>query len=335
MAPTRPHWLDRSRFSSSNVGAEVEGLTGKIQPSTLFGMNPMTLLGLLVSLNSLLFWLWWASTGRPYILPVSGVCLAIVFFGIVVSVQERALELSVKGIGTIKAAAHQATVDAQGISDLRKQMEAHRATVDLIAQDAASAKALTSDLSAKADVAEKRVSQLDDAVSTGLKTVKELEGFSELQTLIIAANSDDRKAFDRLWEIGSDRDNLLRVAAVNAVNRIIEDHNQFIHRGDIPVKWPDGVSSETVTLDQIVAMYGDQASHWGRIALLEFVWKNKRFAKKARMALLALAIRDEHSLTATEYAGRFFMQGSNQRLKPLATREHLKWWAENQDTITD
>jgi len=119
-------------------------------------------------------------------------CVLAIFVGIFLILEDRVTELTVKGVGTIKSAAKQASADADSISDLKTRVEAQSATVDLVAQEAADAKELVNDLSEKNTKAEEKLSQLDNAINDGTLAVKELQLYTQFNTTVISAQSDNR-----------------------------------------------------------------------------------------------------------------------------------------------
>ncbi|MHC5061943.1 MAG: hypothetical protein ACYTFK_12765, partial [Planctomycetota bacterium] len=88
-------------------------------------------------------------------------CLIAVFVGFVFLFQDRAIEITLKHVGTIKAAAQQAQLDSQAIGDIRSRIEAQGATVDLIAQQAARAHELIENLEKKGSKAEDAIQRLN------------------------------------------------------------------------------------------------------------------------------------------------------------------------------
>lgn len=63
-------------------------------------------------------------------------CLIAITVSLILLLPNRAIELTLKSVGTIKAAAQQASADANVISDLRSRIERQSATIDLVAQQA-------------------------------------------------------------------------------------------------------------------------------------------------------------------------------------------------------
>lgn len=98
----------------------------------------MKLLGLLLILNSLVLTGYWVIGDHPHKGWAMTICVVAIIVGVAFTFHERALEITFGGIGTIKAAAKQAAIDATTVSELKDRVEAQSATVDLIAKDAAS-----------------------------------------------------------------------------------------------------------------------------------------------------------------------------------------------------
>lgn len=98
----------------------------------------MKLIGILLVLNSVAVSSWWITAHGTHKGAVLTLCSLAVFAGLALVVSDRITELSMKGVGTIKAAAEQASADANEISALKNRVEAQSATVDLIAKDSAS-----------------------------------------------------------------------------------------------------------------------------------------------------------------------------------------------------
>ncbi|MBU1194959.1 MAG: hypothetical protein KKE62_10170 [Proteobacteria bacterium] len=93
-------------------------------------------IGFLIIANAIIIVSWWLMGEHPNKGWAFTICLAVIFFGAFIVLHERITEISVKNIGTIKAAVERATADANEIAEIRKRIEAQSATVDLVAQKA-------------------------------------------------------------------------------------------------------------------------------------------------------------------------------------------------------
>ena len=106
----------------------------------------MKIVGILLIFNALFLATWWVCTNHPYKTWAIFAGLVAIFVGVYFTVQDRAIEISIEKVGTIKAAAEQATIDAQAVTALRNRIESQSATVDLVAQSATKAHKLIEDL---------------------------------------------------------------------------------------------------------------------------------------------------------------------------------------------
>ena len=98
----------------------------------------MKIIGFLIIINALVITCWRVSLDHAHKSWVITVCLLALFSGAFMILQDRAIELTFKGVGTIKAAQEQASVDAATVAHLKERVEVRDATVDLIAREAAS-----------------------------------------------------------------------------------------------------------------------------------------------------------------------------------------------------
>lgn len=96
----------------------------------------MKTLGILIIINSLIVAGTWVGGAHQHKAWVISLCVLAVFVGIIFTMHDRAIEITFNKVGTIKAAAEQATADAKGISEIKKRIESQSATIDLIAEKA-------------------------------------------------------------------------------------------------------------------------------------------------------------------------------------------------------
>ena len=288
--------------------------------------------GILVIVNALVFTAWWVTGEHSHKRWVFTLFLTAVFVGIFLILQERVTELTVKGIGTIKSAAEQASTDAKAISDLKKRVESQSATVDLVAKDAADAKELVNELS-------KKNVEIESYFKKSVKLTSEIVELQEKSVLInefmmtvINAQNDVRKSHDKLLLWSKDKSFVLNSQAWQAWKEIVNKHNPIAYRSNRSLPWKEGVDPSKLTLSDLKRNYQNQETlSFYKPALIEYIWKRKDIPKKERMAFLIDVIRNDDSLTAVEYAGRFFAKGAGIKLHPLAIEEYSKWWEENRE----
>ena len=293
----------------------------------------MKLIGILIVVNSIVVSAWWIMTHNTNKNSVLAWCFLAVFAGLGFILSDRITEFSMNGVGTIKTAIEQASADANAISKLKKRIEDQSATVDLIAKEAAGAKQLVDALSEKNLKAEEKLLHLDKSINEGNLAVEKLQLYNQFHSTILAAQNDNRQAYDQLWAWGNDSSFQFQKASAQAAQTIMDQHNSQIFISNVSVPWNEGVDPKKLSLSELSQGFFSVPSHIRR-CILEFVWTERTdIPKKERLQFLVDVLRSDESLLVVEYAGRYFNDGTGDKFKPLAIEQHLKWWEENKGTI--
>jgi hypothetical protein len=254
-------------------------------------------------------------------------------FGAFLILEEQATELTIKGIGTIKDAAEQANVNAKAIADLKNRAEAHTATIDRIATEAAEAKQLLNDLNINHQVATNNLSRLDRSIANSSLAVRNLQLLTELSSTILLAKNDSRQAYEQLLIWSEDSSFRFQKEASQAATSLMNHHNPRLVRSGFGMTWNEDVDPQVLSIDELWVAFSD-IDPYQRIAILEFVWEERTDIPLIdRLQFLVDVLRRDESLLVTEYAGRYFNEGTNDGFRPIDIDAHLKWWEENQDLI--
>jgi apolipoprotein N-acyltransferase len=288
----------------------------------------MKLIGILLVLNSLGLAAWWISTNGSHKATVVALCLVAVFAGVTLILQDRITEFTVQGVGTIKAATQQVESDAQLVSELKNRVESQSATVDLVAQEASNAKALSEEVANKNQQAEKKLTILNEAIKKANETLTDLNLTSEFTLTVSAAQNDDRKAFDKLKEWSEDKNNPFSSKAAQAWNTIFESHNDSMYNSNFTIPWTEAVDPSKFLLPKLIQQYNGAPVQL-RPALLEYIWKREDIPKIDRLDFMIEIMKQDSSLTAVEYAGRHFTAGTKLKIKPSAVEYLVSWWNEH------
>jgi hypothetical protein len=262
--------------------------------------------------------------------------LTVVFLaiGAAFALNERLTELSfdAKGTATIKTKVAQAEADAATINELKGRVEAQSATVDLVAMEASTAKHLVNDLSEKNIQAERKLRTIDAAVQEAEEKLGAIQDHAAFMSTVLGAQTDDRDSFDQLWEWAQDSSHKFRQQSEAAVLKIMDQHNQPFSLSGFQVPWNPGVDPTKLTLQQVASDFA-KAPPPVRVAILEYVWRREDLPKRERLEFLVEVLRMDKSLTVVEYAGRYFAEGTANKIKPIAIVAHLDWWEKNKDSI--
>jgi hypothetical protein len=158
--------------------------------------------------------------------------------------------------------------------------------------------------------------------------IDETKKVLEFTTVVVAAQNDDRKAFDHLEAIANDASSPFRLQALNAWTTVYESHASPISQAGFTIPWKPGLDPAKLTLQELDRELHNAPPQW-RPALLEVITNRNDLPKLDRIELFIEALKTDPSLTGTEYAGRSFNALTGQKFKPLAVKVILEWWAKN------
>lgn len=292
--------------------------------------DAIRILGILLLLFGIGFPAWWLVKGRGREEPLKGrgiigVGTAAAFFGVVLIIQDRITGLTTP-VGTIQAATVQALADAGDVAKLKAQAQNQTATINLVASEATKAKELSATVAGQVAEAENKLKALDastKAAQVALDNVRQEEDF---MITVIAAQGDDWNSFDKLKTMGGDKGNRFAEIATQARNSIFEAHSSPLAQGNFPSPWRPGVDPSKFTLDQLSEIYQGAAAPI-RPSLLEYIFKRNDLPKQGRLDFFLHVMKTDQSLTAMEYAGRYFAQLSGQpNIKAMALEYFASWW---------
>jgi hypothetical protein len=192
---------------------------------------------------------------------------------------------------------------------------------------------ITKLISPQIESAQGQIETVKTEMAKADKTLSELKSISEFTTTVIAAQNDDRSAFDRLKKWSQNSVFPLKVEAEQAWVKILDSHaSPILWSGDTTVPWKEGIDPLKFSIDNLKANFSS-APPLIRIRLLGYIWGRDDFPKYQRMAFLAHVLETDNNLSVVESAARLFMRESKQKLKPLAVDQQLEWWEENRKKI--
>lgn len=176
---------------------------------------------------------------------------------------------------------------------------------------------------------------LDQKLQESSKLVADLSLAREFTLTIIAAQSDDWSAFHKLEGWSNDKSFPFQEMAAKATVRIRSSYVGFISEPYLEIPWNKDTDPKKLSLDELKSIYAslDPLFH---AALVHTVWQRSDIPKKERMEFLMNVLETSNSLTAKDYAGKFFVEGTgdkNLKWSPFVTTPILSWWTENKETI--
>lgn len=270
----------------------------------------MKLIGILVGLNALIITAWYITNDNPYKQMAISICIVAIFYGAFLSLQDRAIELSVNSVGTIKAAAEEASLDAQEISKIKQRVENQSATIDLVASKAA-----------EADL---KIHQIGQLIS--------------FQSTIISAKNDDRNSFNRLEEWSKDKSFPFYVEAGKQWRKLRDDASIIDQLSKIrllPVdKCAEALNdNHKKPLEELVAKYNQipySHSPYMKCAYIIYIAdKRTDIPLKERLEFLVSVIQSDSSLDAAKCAGWRFWANTTPSEEWLNKEKIISFWEAN------
>jgi hypothetical protein len=296
----------------------------------------MKIIGLLVILNAFVLTGWWVSTEHPYKSWAVTACIIALFIGMFMILQDRAIEISLKGVGTIKAAAEQASTDASAIANIKTRIEAQGATIDLVAQSAKDAKELVSELEEKTQSTDTKLSALDKTMDQANSTLKEMERTTDFATTLLAAQNDNWESFAQLATWSNDKSFPLWETAANAYVKVRLSYAERITEpGFLNIDWSPGIDPKTLPLATLTQTY-DKLIPIYHAHLVNVVWGRSDFSKKERMQFLVKILTDSNSLCARHFAAKHFVAAAGDadlKWQPFQIQPLLDWWKTHEREI--
>lgn len=177
----------------------------------------------------------------------------------------------------------------------------------------------------------------EKAITNLTAELSAISAVAELSATILRAENDDRRACEKLLSRINDKSDPLMQTAANAYNRILAMYAKGILPSANSKVWPQNVDPTRLPLAHFRKEY-HAASPIFRADIVQRVFQLTSTRRHDKMAFFAEILKDDVSLDATYYAGRFFVELANDpglqwsafTLAPL-----LEWWKLHEDQITD
>lgn len=224
------------------------------------------------------------------------------------------------------------------VDKFKSQMEQSVAT---IATKVTAATTLLGDLQAKSAVLDRRMRSNDETLRKAQQALSEVKLQSDLVTVMLSAQGDDRKAFDKLKSLAEDKTYALAPLADRAVRAILDKYSP--PAGGMPVTggtgkdidWKPGIDPSKLTLADFRQAFRTLTSYGLKRQLLDFICSRTYFEKKDKMAFLLEVMQNDGSLNVVSWSvARFtLLAGLPFQMSPGTVSPLLDWWKENKDKV--
>jgi len=289
----------------------------------------MTLIGILLIVTSLAYTAWGINGHKNNWVPKISLCSVAVFAGLGFVISHRISELTVLGVGTIKAATEQALTDAKTVADLKARVENQSATVDLVAKEASKAMEIAEQVADKNRQAEEKLKILDETITKANATLTNLNAMTEFTMTVVAALNDDRNAFDTLKKWSEDKNNPFSSKAEQATWVILGSHCKSPRPIGYQVSWVEGIDPSKFSLPELAKIY-HEAHAMTKPGLLEYIINRNDIPTTDRLDFMIDVMKHDQSLTAVAHAGLLFTTKTKLKINNyLAIEYFVDWWGKH------
>lgn len=150
-------------------------------------MKMTSTIGIILIVIAIAIAIYWLVTGKRNKPLFRFVCIFIAAIGFLLILKDQLVEITFKDVLSIKTSVAKASADADTIAKIKHQVENQRATIDLVATEAQSAKNLSEDASNKVMLAEQTLLTLDGAIQKANEALEKLDAATEFSQLVASA----------------------------------------------------------------------------------------------------------------------------------------------------
>lgn len=194
-------------------------------------------------------------------------------------------------------------------------------------------------LTKKIKLAEEKLQAIDSTLEKAERKLEQIEFLIVFNTTVLKAQNDDRKAFDQLEIWSEDKTFPLSSEARKAWVSILDEHSQPLKKELPPVPWEEGIDPSKLNLSDLKRYYEsityESITWYFKPSLIKYIYERKDFSKRERMEFLVDVLKNDRSLRAVEYAGRYFRKEAGLKIKPLGVSKFIDWWEKNKDKIEE
>jgi hypothetical protein len=289
--------------------------------------------GIILILLSIGILIYWLATGRRSKPLLKFVCVFIAIMGFLLILKDKLVEVTLKDWLSIKTSAAEATADAKTIADIKQQVLNQRATIDLVATDAQTAKNLSEEASNKVALAEQKLKDLDDTIQKANGSLKKLDAATEFTLLVTKAESGDRAAFFKLGKIKitqpSEAD-----AAESIIGAIVSkiQIETALKETSVHPEWNSfGIDPEKASLQQLKEYYFTKFANYPapRFYIIRQIFNDNRFSELEHFDFLAIAMQQDEELGVLEETCKLMDTKRKSAQNFPNFDDYLNWYKDN------
>ncbi|MBN2131626.1 MAG: hypothetical protein JW741_19160 [Sedimentisphaerales bacterium] len=225
--------------------------------------------------------------------------------------------------------------DEPRIQEITRDAAASRASVLMEEQIQPEVAKFKEEISEKNNEAGEKIASLEESLAAATSVLSRLTSTNRFMETVVAAQNDDRVAFDQLELWANDPSDECHDQSLAAWMAILEDNSAgpfFIPTDKLP--WKEGYDPSQLNLDELRERYHKLPALL-RPALINYIGKREDLNKLDRLDFMMEVMKSDPSLKVVRYAGYYFNKGTNQHIKPLAVSYLSEWWSEHRNEFVE
>lgn len=168
--------------------------------------------------------------------------------------------------------------------------------------------------------------ELQNILQTYQNSLDSLKTSAAFISIVLSAQNDDRKAWEKLNELGKNKKYIYWKEAISAYNTIKDIYSNPSR--DISVildfSWPKEIPDSTITIINVNNVYNQllhdnaEDSWYSRRSLIKYTYNKQSFSETDKMQFFIDVLNKDTSLSVAAYAGQLFAEHYKLDIKYLA-----------------
>ena len=256
---------------------------------------------------------------------LSALMLAFGFVGYLIISVDSTTEADFGKLGSLHKVVTQATGDAQAISSVKALVDSQSATISLVADRAQESFNLSKASEAQLSAIERRSADLSELIQNAKQDLSSLKKQIMFSNEVLAANSDDRAAFDRIKTRAGFPSGPFYAQAIATLLAVVNAHNGPFGN-QFPSNWADGKTPDKLPFNDLVDIYESETIPTFRLSELQYINGRANISMLKKAAFNIHVIETSQSINAVEIAGRYLDGAAGTSFAPLNVEAFEEWW---------
>ncbi|MBN2410766.1 hypothetical protein JXQ31_03670 [candidate division KSB1 bacterium] len=170
-----------------------------------------------------------------------------------------------------------------------------------------------------------KLSLLDEKLTESSKKSIELNELTDFSIILLSAQNDDREAFDKLLYYMEFDNPKFNQIAMNAILSIRMHYGGVLVPGYLNINWIEYDNPTKLNINEFIKIYNTLPPIF-HADIVNNIWSNQIISKEAKIKFLIDILKNDRSLTAVFYAGKFLSDESKLKWQPFDIKPFIEWY---------